>query len=158
MSEIVVPFVWGRRQTPPVSVPGDAAPRYPARVARQLALAWALQRRIHTGEFSNPADMARGLGFTRARVTQLLDLLLLAPDIQEEILFLECPPGHQPIHESDLRTVVRLPLWSDQRRAWAVLARANARHPQIPASRLLRPEEAVVGPARAVARASLRAI
>ncbi len=62
-----------------------AARRYPARVARQLALAHALQRRVHSGEFADYADMARSLGFTRARVTQIMDLLLLAADIQEEI-------------------------------------------------------------------------
>lgn len=40
--------------------------------------------------------MARQLGFTRARVTQLMDLLLLAPEVKEEILFLELPPGPSP--------------------------------------------------------------
>lgn len=37
--------------------------------------------------------MDRQLGFTRARVTQLMDLLLLAAEVQEEILFLELPPA-----------------------------------------------------------------
>ncbi len=35
--------------------------------------------------------MARALGFTRARITQLVDLLLIAPAVLEEILFLELP-------------------------------------------------------------------
>lgn len=38
----------------------------------------------------------RQLGFTRTRVNQLMDLLLLAPEVQKEILFLELPPGAQP--------------------------------------------------------------
>jgi len=43
--------------------------------------------------------MARALGFTRARVSQIMGLLLLAPNIQEEILFLEVPLDAQPIGE-----------------------------------------------------------
>jgi hypothetical protein len=92
---------------------------YPARIARQLALAHALQRRVDAGEFADYATMARALGFTRARVTQIMDLLLLAPDIQAEILFLECPPGEQPISERRLRdTVLKSLDWREQRTAW----------------------------------------
>jgi hypothetical protein len=99
--------------------------RYPARIARQLALAHALQRRVATGEFADYADMARSLGFTRARVTQIMDLLLLAADIQEEILFLEVAPGAQPISERALRDGVLKSLdWTEQRRRWVVLRRA----------------------------------
>jgi hypothetical protein len=41
--------------------------RYPARIARELALAHALQRRLDAGVFADYADMARAPGFTRAR-------------------------------------------------------------------------------------------
>lgn len=100
--------------------------RYPARVARQLALAHALQRRVASGEFADYADMARSLGFTRARITQMMDLLLLAADIQEEILFLEVAPGAQPISERALRDGVLKSLdWLEQRRVWKKL-RARA--------------------------------
>ena len=98
--------------------------RYPARVARQLALAHALQRRVASGEFADYADMARSLGFTRARITQMMDLLLLAADIQEEILFLEVAPGAQPISERALRDGVLKSLdWLEQRRRWTALRR-----------------------------------
>jgi len=93
--------------------------RYPARVARQLALAHALQRRVDDGEFADYADMARALGFSRARITQMMDLLLLAPAIQEEILFLECIPGRQPVSERALRKVRKHIAWPAQQRAWA---------------------------------------
>jgi len=64
--------------------------------------------------------MARALGFTRARITQMMDVLLLAPDIQHEILHLEVAPGAQPISERALReSVLRSLDWSEQRRAWA---------------------------------------
>lgn len=90
-----------------------------------LALAHALQRRVDAGEFADYADMARALGFTRARITQLMDLLLLAPDIQHEILHLEVAPGAQPISERALREgVLRSLDWSEQRRAWEKLRRS----------------------------------
>ena len=57
----------------------------PARVAQALALAHRLEAAVERGEYRDRAEIARQLGFTRARVTQILDLLLLAPDIQEEI-------------------------------------------------------------------------
>jgi hypothetical protein len=95
------------------------ARRYPARIARQLALAHALQRRVDAGEFADNADMARALGFTRARVTQIMDLLLLAADIQEEILHLEVAPGAQPISERALRDrVLKTIDWLEQRQRW----------------------------------------
>lgn len=97
------------------------ARRYPARIARQLALAHALQRRVDDGEFPDYAAMARALGFTRARLTQLMDLLLLAPDIQRELLFLEVPPGPQPFSERTLRDALRAPEWTVQRERWSKL-------------------------------------
>lgn len=101
--------------------------RYPARVARQLALAHALQRRVTSGEFADYADMARSLGFTRARITQMMDLLLLAADIQEEILFLEVASGAQPISERALRDGVLKSLdWLEQRRRWGQIKRTAA--------------------------------
>ena len=64
-------------------------------------MAHTLKRRIDTGEFNEQAAMARALGFTRARISQLFDLLLLAPQVQEEVLFLEDAPGKQAVVERD---------------------------------------------------------
>ena len=47
--------------------------------------------------------MARRLGLTRARVTQLLDLTLLAPEILEQMLFAESIDGVEPMSERGLR-------------------------------------------------------
>ena len=70
--------------------------------------------------------MARALGLTRARATQIMDLLLLAADIQEEILFLEVAPGAQPISERALRNGVLKSLdWLEQRRRWERVRSAN---------------------------------
>jgi hypothetical protein len=91
-------------------------------VARQLALAHALQGRLESGEFANQAALAHALGFSRERISKLLDLLNLAPDIQEEILFLECAPGSQPFTEADLhRVVLKTAVWEEQRLRWAGL-------------------------------------
>jgi len=53
---------------------------------------------------------------SRARVSQILKLLMLAPSIQEYILWL--PPrtaGKECITERDLRKVVQEPRWDRQR-------------------------------------------
>ncbi len=84
---------------------------------------FALQAWIASGEFEDQAQMARALGLSRARVSQLFDLLLVSPHIQEQILFLQFPPGAQPLNEAALRPIARLHGWRDQRRAWAALRR-----------------------------------
>jgi hypothetical protein len=64
-----------------------AAGRMP-RVTRLLVQAHHFQRMLDRGEAADLADIARRFRLSRARVTQVMDLTLLAPDIQEEILFL----------------------------------------------------------------------
>lgn len=66
-------------ETPPPLKPAPV--RRPAMVARILALAHHLQSAIDRGLVADRAAVARKLGLTRAQVTQLLDLLLLAPDL-----------------------------------------------------------------------------
>ena len=86
-----------------------------------LALAHRLQRAIRRGEYEDRADLARQFGITRARVTQLLNLTLLAPDIQEQVLKLEAVDGVQPTSERALRGVVAAVEWGEQRARWAEL-------------------------------------
>ena len=52
---------------------------------------------------------------TRARLTQLLDLTLLAPDLQKEILFLQRIDGVEPFSHRALRDVTPIALWVAQR-------------------------------------------
>ena len=92
------------------------------RVVLQLALAHEIDRRLRTGEIPDLATVARRASLTRARITQILGLLLLAPDIQEAILSL--PPftrGRDPLPERALRPLVAEPDWNAQRRLWAHL-------------------------------------
>ena len=91
---------------------------HPARVAVTLALAHKIRQGILSGEIQNQADAARKLGLTRARLSQILEMTNLAPDLQEEILFLEAIDGREPSSERALRGVVRVTAWDEQRAAF----------------------------------------
>jgi len=102
----------------PQATPDPPQPRI-ARVARHLALAHEIERRVRAGELDDLADAARVFGLTRARVTQLVSLTLLAPAIQAEILAM--PPittGRDPITERTLRPIVAEPVWERQLAMW----------------------------------------
>jgi hypothetical protein len=74
------------------------------------------------GEIIDYADLAR-LGYvTRARITQIMNLLTLAPDIQEAHLSLpRTTTDPDPIREHDLRPITAIPHWNRQRKMWEVL-------------------------------------
>lgn len=91
---------------------------HPARVARLLAQAHDIEARVQSGEFRDYADVARHHGLTRARLTQVMNLLLLAPDIQADVLALRFPPGREPVTERHLRQVLQSPVWTEQRVVW----------------------------------------
>jgi len=93
----------------------ETAPRLP-RITRLMALAIKLQDMVDRGEVLDYADIAR-LGYvTRARITQVMNLLHLAPEVQEEILFLSSAPS-----ERSLRPLTVQPLWDQQIRLWRQL-------------------------------------
>lgn len=107
------------RNTAPPAPP--AASRIP-RISRLMALAIRFEQLIRDGVVKDQADLARLAQITRARVTQIMDLLLLAPEIQEEILFLPASEwGREPITERDLRPTSALTNWRMQRSMWAKL-------------------------------------
>ena len=89
------------------------------RVARLLALAHHFDGLLREDVVQNYAELAALTHVSRARITQIMNLLLLAPDIQEEILHL--PPtvvGRDPIRETHLRPIVQVVEWGRQRRMW----------------------------------------
>lgn len=102
-----------------VAEPPPGPVRRPARVAVMLALAHKIQEAIDSGKLLDRADVARKLGFTRARITHLMDLTLLAPDLQERVLNLEAVDGVEPISERELRKVAHAGAWEAQRTAFA---------------------------------------
>ena len=77
--------------------------------------------------FFKPQEMdTRCAGITRARATQIMNLLHLAPEIQEALLFLpRTTAGRAPVTEGDLREVVAQPDWTEQRRLWRAVGRGN---------------------------------
>ncbi len=99
-------------------VPLQPPERRPLRVARMLALAHKMQGLIDRGDVTSSAELSRRLGFSRARISQLLDLTLLAPEIQEEILFAEVEPGYDVVYEHTLRAVLRERTWAEQQKVW----------------------------------------
>ena len=113
----------------PEAPPPPEPVRRPAKVARMLALAHHIQWAIDRGDVPDAAAVARRLGLTRARVSQLLDLCLLAPDIQEAILGLEAVDGAEPMAERALRGVVQAASWEGQRAVWAVTVMSVAHEP-----------------------------
>jgi hypothetical protein len=104
----------GRRKQFDAAPPQDPSGR-PARVSVALALAHKIRRGIESGEIRNQAEAAKNRGLTRARLSQILDLTNLAPDLQEEILFLEAIDGREPLRERALRGVLRFRAWAEQR-------------------------------------------
>ena len=110
-----IPLNWARRGGRPAKPKPltEAPPRIP-RVTRLMALAIKFQDMVDRGEVRDYADLAR-LGFvTRARLTQIMNLLLLAPNIQE-VLLSEMQAMPNSIPERTLRAVVQMVLWEDQK-------------------------------------------
>jgi hypothetical protein len=92
--------------------------RFP-RITQVLAMALQFQNMIGSGEIRRHADLARLGCVSRERISQMMVLTWLAPDIQEAILRLpQMPGGRFPVSEGDLRKVARLPLWDEQRALW----------------------------------------
>lgn len=105
----------------------DASPQ-PAgrlpRVTKLMALAIRFEHLIETGAVCDQADLAELGHVTRARITQIMNLLHLAPDIQEAILNLpRVIEGRDPIVERHLRPIAAEPSWAEQRTLWCRLAR-----------------------------------
>ena len=100
------------------TTPSAPAGRVP-RVSRLMALAIRLDQLIRDGVVTDQAELARLGHVSRARLTQIMNLLCLAPDIQEQILFL--PPterGRDAITEKQLRPIAAIPNWRRQRQMW----------------------------------------
>lgn len=97
---------------------GERVPR----IARLMALALKLESMLQkgvVGEHRKLADLAR---ITAPRLTQILNLCNLAPDIQEQILFLDWETARQrAINEKSIRSLSSVLLWSEQRARWMVL-------------------------------------
>lgn len=103
------------------------------RVSRLMALAIHMQDLVDKGEVADYAALARLAHVSRARITQIMNLLLLAPDIQEELLFLPTTDGHRAaISEPALRPIAAIIDWKKQRWTWKEV-RTQPRNPPMKA-------------------------
>jgi hypothetical protein len=92
-----------------------------------MALALRFDDLLLTGQFRDQADLARLGQVSRARISQILGLIHLAPDIQEEILFLEGSGRKLDLLLADLRPICAVADWNAQRRRWRALMRAHGK-------------------------------
>jgi hypothetical protein len=92
-----------------------------------MALAIRLGGLIRDGVVTDQAELSRAGQVTRARLTQIMNLLCLAPDIQEAILFLlPVVNGRPQVTERDVRPIAAEASWARQRRAWAAAFKCDA--------------------------------
>jgi len=90
------------------------------RVSRVMALAIQFDRLLREGVVRNTTELARLTHVSQPRITQVMQLPHLAPDIQEELLFLPLvTQGRDPITEKHLRPIAAEPDWRKQRSLWS---------------------------------------
>jgi hypothetical protein len=83
------------------------------------AIEW--QALLASGEAPNQAAIARREGITRARVTHVMGLLRLAPEIQQHVLSLPDMARQPVITERALRPIAQMADRTAQRSAFAAL-------------------------------------
>jgi hypothetical protein len=114
----------GRKQmqeapaAPRLSVPPGRVPR----VSRWMALAIRFEKLLRDGQVASYSELARLGHVTNARISQIMNLLHLAPDLQEALLFLpRTQQGRDPIILRDLQAIGAKLEWCEQRMLWSRL-------------------------------------
>jgi DNA invertase Pin-like site-specific DNA recombinase len=101
------------------SAQAESAPKEVPRITRLLALALKFEGLLQQGVVKDYAELARLGQVSRARVTQIMNLLSLAPDIQQQILsWTREAPGGQSVRETSVRGLSSEVIWSRQREQW----------------------------------------
>lgn len=90
------------------------------RIRQDLILAYQLRELMEKNKAVTIKQTAGWLGITYRRVLQIMDLLLLAPKIQEEILFSEEISIYR-LSEKKIRVVTKEIFWKKQIEAWQKL-------------------------------------
>jgi hypothetical protein len=99
-------------------IPAGRVPR----ISRLLALAHHCFRLVQSGAIINQSKLAHFGQISTTRMTQIMWLDNLAPDIQEEILFLpKTINGRDAIKEADIRPISKTLDWDKQRKMWRTL-------------------------------------
>jgi hypothetical protein len=111
----------GRKKVREGAAPAPLPARLP-RVVKLLALAHRFEGLIRAGQFRDYAKIAAVGHATRARLSQIMSLLNLAPDIQEALLCLpRVERGRDPIILADLMPITMELEWTRQRRLWKAI-------------------------------------
>jgi hypothetical protein len=115
----------GRKELESGVEPPSPTPGRVPRVSRLLALAHRLERLVRTGVVKDYAEAARLGHVTRARISQIMSLLYLAPDVQETILYLpRIERGRDLVVLHELLPIAGAADWAKQRRLWRRLGEA----------------------------------
>ena len=105
---------------------GQIAPGKIPRISRLMALAIKFEQMLGNGEATDQSSLARMVDVTQPRMSQIMNLLHLAPDLQEALLFLpRTIKGNDPIHEKMLRPVTLEFNWPRQRAMWKTLMKST---------------------------------
>ncbi len=105
----------GREPKPRALAPQGHVPR----ISKLMALAIHFQDLLQDGVVEDQSDLARLAHVTQPRITQIMNVLLLAPEIQEEILHLpKVLEGKDPIHEKLVRPVAAEVCFRKQSEMW----------------------------------------
>ena len=90
------------------------------RITRLMALAIRFDELLRSGRATGLQHLAEIGHVSQPRVSQILSLTLLAPEIQEELLFLpRLKRGKPEVSEKNLRPITKELDWQKQREMWS---------------------------------------
>ncbi|MBC2593531.1 hypothetical protein H5P28_04575 [Ruficoccus amylovorans] len=93
--------------------------RSPVRLSRLMALAIRFEDMLREEDVVGYSELSARYGVDRGRISRIMNLRLLATDLQEKLLSLE--DGETELSLKRLLPVCKLPMWSEQRVAFAVV-------------------------------------
>ncbi len=119
-------FIQRRERRTRISTTASAASTVPEgripRISRMMALAHRFDGLLRDGIVRDYADLAELAMVTQPRVTQIMNLLNLAPDLQETLLFLpRYVRGRAPVTLRELQSLTAETRWERQRTSWVGL-------------------------------------
>ena len=89
------------------------------RIAKLMALAIRFEGLIADGTVSDYSQLAELAQVSRARITQIMNLNLLSPDLQETVLFFpKIEGGRDKLTLAYLQTIALESNWGKQRKNW----------------------------------------